>query len=152
MRTNLLLLMGLLASAAASASGGADQSGPLKEKWRAECGACHVAYPARMLPAASWKALMGGLDKHFGSDASLDPGTTLEILSYLESNASRRKTGPFAKPVLRITQTRWFIHEHNAVPARLWKDARVKSAANCAACHTRAEQGDFSERNLQVPR
>lgn len=152
MKTHLVLVMGLLASAAATASGSADQTAPVNERWRTECGACHVAYPARMLPAASWKALMGGLDKHFGSDASLDPGTTMEILSYLESNAGRRKTGPSAKPVLRITQTRWFINEHDEVPARLWKDARVKSAANCAVCHTRAEQGDFSERNLRLPR
>lgn len=152
MKTNLLLLLGLLASAAASASGGVEQTGPVNEKWKAECGSCHVAYPARMLPAASWKALMGGLDKHFGSDASLDAKTTLEILSYLETNASRRKVEPSAKPVLRITETRWFISEHDEVPAKLWKDARVKSAANCAACHTRADQGDFNERNLRVPK
>ena len=43
-------------------------------KWKAECGSCHVAYPAQLLPATSWQRLMKGLDKHFGTDASVDAG------------------------------------------------------------------------------
>lgn len=121
-------------------------------KWKSECASCHIAYPARLLPAESWRGLMGGLDKHFGTDASLDAATNAEILAFLEKNASRRKPEPAAKPVLRITETRWFINEHDEVPARTWKDPRVKSASNCAACHTQAESGNFSERNLRVPK
>lgn len=121
-------------------------------KWKSECASCHVAYPARLLPAESWRALMGGLDKHFGTDASVDAVTNAEILAFLEKNASRRKPEPVAKPILRITETRWYIKEHDEVAARTWKDPRVKSAANCAACHTQAESGDFSERNLRVPK
>ena len=121
-------------------------------KWRAECASCHIAYPARMLPAESWKRLMTGLDKHFGTDASMDPTSTVEILAYLEKNANPHTPEPATQPVLRITETRWFQTEHDEVPARLWKHADVKSPSNCAACHTRAETGDFRERYIRLPK
>lgn len=150
-----ITLTGAFIAATLSAAG-AQASGEVfaatHPKWKSECASCHIAYPARLLPAESWRSLMGGLDKHFGTDASLDAATTAEILAFLEKNASRRKPEPAAKPVLRITETRWFINEHDEVPARTWKDPRVKSAANCAACHTQAESGSFSERQLRVPK
>ena len=146
-----LLLTALLASTQVQASGGSEilASHP---KWKAECGSCHVAYPPKLLPAASWRALMAGLDKHFGTDASLDAATAADILTFLEKNASRRTPETAGKPQLRITQTRWFQGEHDEVPARLWKDARVKTPANCAACHTGAEGGSFNEHNIHLPK
>lgn len=121
-------------------------------KWAAECSACHVAYPARYLPAESWRAIMSGLDKHFGSNASLDDATAREITAYLEKNASTRKHAVSGKPVLRITETRWFKSEHREVAARHWKNPKVKSSANCGACHTTADKGDFSEDNVKIPK
>lgn len=121
--------------------------------YQQECSACHVAYPPQFLSAASWRAVMGGLDKHFGSDASLDPAGQTEILRYLEANAGRRETVSAGKPQLRITETRWFVHEHSEeLPRDIWKNPAVKSAANCAACHTAADKGDFSERTLRLPK
>jgi hypothetical protein len=147
----LIILASLLAMPNAMASGGIAFTAT-NSKWKAECGSCHVAYPANMLPATSWKAMMGGLDKHFGSDASLDAATSVEILAFLEKNASQRKADPAQKPQLRITETRWFINAHDEVSAKTWKNPLVKSAANCAACHTQAESGDFSERNIRIPK
>ena len=121
-------------------------------KWATECSACHVAYPARYLPAESWRAIMSGLDKHFGSNASLDDATAGEITAYLEKNASTRKHAVSGKPVLRITETRWFKSEHREVAARHWKSPKVKSRANCGACHTTADKGDFSEDNIKIPK
>ena len=60
-------------------------------KWVSECGACHLAYPPRMLPAESWRAIMAGLDKHFGSNAGLDAADVNEITAFLEKNADTRK-------------------------------------------------------------
>ena len=121
--------------------------------YQQECSACHVAYPPQFLSAASWRAVMGGLDKHFGSDASLDPASQGEILRYLETNAGRRDTSAAGKPQLRISETRWFVHEHaEELPRDIWKNPAVKSAANCAACHTAADKGDFSERTLRLPK
>jgi hypothetical protein len=38
------------------------------------------------------------------------------------------------------------------VPASVWRSSAVKSAADCGACHTQAENGDYSEGTLRVPR
>lgn len=120
-------------------------------KWKAECSACHLAYPPQLLPAESWRAMMALLDKHFGADASLDAKTAAEISAFLQANAGRnkRETG---KPELRITEMRWFKKEHDEAPFQVWSSAAVKQPSNCAACHTQAERGDFSERSLRVPR
>lgn len=121
-------------------------------KWVLECGACHVAYPPRYLPAESWRAIMSGLDKHFGSNAGLDAASANEITAFLEKNADTRKHETLAKPLLRITETRWFKSEHREVAAHNWKNPKVKSRANCGACHTKAESGDFSEDNVKIPK
>ena len=121
-------------------------------KWKGECGACHFAYPPRFLPAESWRAIMTGLDKHFGSNASLDAESANEITAFLEKNASTKKHDASGKPLLRITETRSFKSEHREVAARIWKLPKVKSPANCGACHTKAESGDFNEDNVKIPK
>lgn len=115
-----------------------------------ECGSCHIAYPATLLSAENWRAMMNGLDKHFGADARLDDKTRDEIATYLERNAARDRA-KFGAASLRISDTRWFRHEHDEVPARAWSDAKVKSAANCGACHRRADSGDFEDDDAAIP-
>jgi hypothetical protein len=123
----------LLAFAAAPAAADKPRL-PEHPVYKAECGSCHVAYPPRLLSAASWRQLMAGLDKHFGSDASLDPALRAEIEGFLSDNAGRR-----GGRQLRITETRWFLKEHrNEIPAG-------KNPANCIACHTRAEDGYYDD-------
>lgn len=119
--------------------------------WQEECGSCHIAYPPALLPAESWRAIMAQLDRHFGVDAGVDAPTAKTIAAFLEANAGRDRRRSGAAP-LRITDARWFVHEHDEVPARVWKSPAVKSAANCEACHTHAAQGDFSEHTVKVPR
>ena len=106
---------------------------PAAADYRSECASCHVAYPARLLPPASWQQLMAGLERHFGSDASLDAAAHEEISRYLAANAGRRAPPPGAEP--RITATRWFLKEHGV----------VKNPSNCIGCHTGAEQGNFDD-------
>lgn len=119
--------------------------------WKAECGSCHVAYPPSLLPADSWRALMSSLDQHFGVDASVDTKSAVEIGAFLVKHAGKAR-GVTAKPILRITATPWFKHEHDEVNAALWQHALVKTPANCAACHRAAEQGNFSERGIHLPK
>jgi len=38
---------------------------------REECGSCHLAFAPSMLPASSWKRMLAGLNRHFGTDASI---------------------------------------------------------------------------------
>lgn len=121
-------------------------------KWKNECGACHVAYPPYMLPADSWRAIMSGLDKHFGINAGMDVETAKEITAFLVKHADTGKHHASGKPQLRITGSGWFKSKHRKIPARSWELAKVKSPANCVACHTKAQQGDFSEHSINMPK
>lgn len=151
-----LLILGMLLMGLSISSARADDedvpSLVVNAKWKEECSGCHIAYPPRFLSAQSWRAVMSGLGKHFGSDASLDAATTQEITAFLEKNADQRKRSMSGKLVLRISEMRWFKSEHDEVSARTWKNPKVKSPANCGACHTQADMGDFSERNVRIPR
>ncbi len=121
--------------------------------WQQECGSCHVPYPPRLLSAASWNTVMDGLGSHFGSDASLDPASTKAIRRFLTRHAGTHTTERQGKPLLRITETPWFVHEHSEeLPAGIWKSPAVKSASNCSACHTQAAQGSFSEHEIRLPK
>ena len=115
-----------------------------------ECGACHVVYPAGMLPAPSWENIMGNLSEHYGTDASLDDATAATITTWLTENAAPwwRAEQP---PEDRITRSRWFRHEHDEIGAEIWRLESVRSAANCAACHAGAERGVFDEHDLVMP-
>ena len=150
-------IIGLLISlpfTAVQASGGDERRQvPPDPLYVQECGSCHVPYPAKLLSADSWQTLMKGLDKHFGSDASLDDQSAASaIQSYLLSQARRKATlDASGHPTLRITETRWFRHEHAEVAASVWRSPAVKSSANCGACHRGAEQGRFSEHQLRIP-
>ncbi|RTL27012.1 MAG: cytochrome C [Burkholderiales bacterium] len=126
---------------------------PLLPLYKQECSACHVAYPPGLLPAQSWRRLMSGLPRHFGTDASLDATSVKQISDWLGKHAAPSAYGAWATPTEdRITRSAWFGRQHNEIPARTWKLPAVKSAANCAACHTRADQGDFNERYVRIPR
>lgn len=127
---------------------------PLLASYKQECAACHVAYPAGMLPAGSWKQLMGGLSKHYGTDASLDTKSLAEISGWLEGHAGTYKRVSEMPPDDRITKSAWFIRKHNEreVSQAVWKRASVGSASNCIACHTNAAQGSYSEREIKIPK
>jgi nitrate/TMAO reductase-like tetraheme cytochrome c subunit len=137
------------------AAGGvyADNLAPasVNQKWKAECSSCHLAYPPAAMDAAGWRRVMGSLDRHFGADASLDAASVQEITRYLEQNAARQSKRANSDPAGRITQSPWFQREHREVAAATWKQPQIKSAANCSACHPRAEQFRFSEREIVIP-
>lgn len=115
-----------------------------------ECAACHVAYPPQMLPAASWMRLMGGLDKHFGTDASLDARDIQQLGRWLQDNADRRQAASTV-PEDRITRTARFERKHRHIEPSTWRLPSVRSAANCMACHTGADRGQYSEHALRMP-
>ncbi|MDE2417189.1 MAG: diheme cytochrome c [Burkholderiales bacterium] len=127
---------------------------PLLPKYSQECSACHVAYPAGFLPAASWQRVMEGLGKHYGTDASLDEASMREISGWLKANAGTYKRVSEEPPENRITKAAWFLRKHREgeVPANVWKRASVGSPANCAACHTNADKGNFNEHEVRIPK
>ena len=121
-------------------------------KWKNECGSCHVAYPPGLLPAESWNAIMDDLDMHFGNNAYVDRADSKEIRDFLVKNADTRQYKKTDKPLLRITETDWFVSEHRKVPRQVWQNSKVQSPSNCGACHTLAEKGDYRERNVKLPK
>ncbi|MDO9400362.1 MAG: diheme cytochrome c [Polaromonas sp.] len=147
----LTLTLTLLAAGAAAHAGGAGARVPPLPSYQQECAACHIAYPPGMLPAASWQRMMGSLNKHYGTDASLDEASVRAISGWLKAHAGTYKRVNEAPPQDRITTSAWFVRKHRKVDAQVWKHASVKSAANCAACHTRADRGDYDENNITFP-
>ena len=118
----------------------------------AECSSCHVAYAPFLMGQANWRGIMGGLDKHFGVDASLDPKTQNEISTWLLAQAATSGRRAEASPEFRITRSAWFIRQHHEVSAAVWKRASVQRASNCTACHSGAAGGDFDEDRVRIPK
>lgn len=178
MRTRTVVLMGLAAAAAllvvarAAASGWEREEEEREEAERGrhgaagrgvhaiapvvdpayakECGACHLAYPPSLLPAASWRKVMSGLDRHFGQNAELDEATRAKLERWLVDNAGGARGGDPAP--LRISDVGWFRREHREVAHRVGKGQRAASFADCAACHAGAARWDFDEDGARIGR
>jgi mono/diheme cytochrome c family protein len=148
----MALLLAAVLAGPASADDARGRPVPLLPEYAQECGACHLAYPPRLLPAASWQRQMRRLQTHYGSDASLDAALTQKLSDWLQTQAGSGKRAREQPPDDRITRASWFVREHDEVPIATWKLQSVKSPAQCSACHTRADQGDFSERHIRLPR
>ena len=119
--------------------------------YKAECGSCHLAFPPALLSANDWRRTISGLKDHFGTDAAVDGKNGQEISAFLERYAGDAgKLGSAGEPP-RITQTARFIRKHREISAKTWKDTRIKSAANCEACHRGAAQGNYNEHDISVP-
>lgn len=151
LRTLLLVATGLSALSLAHADGGRMMPRQVLPAYTQECAACHTAYPPGMLPAPSWQRIMGGLEKHYGTDASLDPATVKQLSAWLQTHAGTYKRVSEAPPEDRITRSAWFARKHDDIAPQVWKLPSVKSAANCAACHTGADKGSFDDDNLTYP-
>lgn len=118
-----------------------------------ECAACHMAFQPQMLPQRSWTAIMGDLANHFGEDATLAHDVQKDITDYLVANAAdargksrwMRRIAATETP-LRITETPAWIRAHaeEVNPAR-FTDPKVKSKANCMACHRGADKGYYED-------
>lgn len=150
-RARKLLIAGACALLLPATWGSVSAADLDEQTWREECSACHIAYPARFLPAASWKAIIETLQDHFDTDASVDAATAESISRYLTAAARSPARTQSAPSSLRITETRWFLHEHDEITSKQWRKPKVKSAANCGACHEGAQTGRFSEESVHIP-
>lgn len=150
-RTLLAALVGLAPIGAAVADEGRAMPRTVPPAYLQECASCHVAYPPGMLPARSWQRVMSGLDRHYGTDASTDAATVQQLSAWLQSYAGTYKRVAEEPPQERITRSAWFERKHRKVEPAIWQLPSVKSAANCAACHSGAEQGRFDDDDLRMP-
>lgn len=141
----------------------ADSAGIVgRDQYKTECGDCHMAYPPGLLPARSWTKIMKTLDDHFDDNAELDPKVTQNIQQYLEKHsADNTGAGSSRKWIrniqqnsvpLRISELPYFEHEHDEIGKSMVADnPDVISFSNCNACHRKAEQGSFRERDINIP-
>lgn len=129
-----------------------------------ECGACHFAYQPGLLPRRSWDRLMApdALSDHFGDDAGLDEPTRKAIASFLDAHAAddswykrsikvRRSIAKGDTPA-RITEVPYIRRKHADLGAERVKDnPKVKSLANCEACHRKAAEGNYDDDTVSIP-
>lgn len=121
-----------------------------------ECGACHMVFQPELLPQRSWRKIMDSLPDHFGEDASLSEAVRAEITDYLIANAGdvsgSREGRRFAASIkggqtpMRISEVPRWVREHKGeVRQSAWSDPRVRSKANCVACHRGAAAGSYDD-------
>lgn len=127
-----------------------------------ECGSCHFGFQPGLLPKRSWEKMMGNLEDHFGSDASLEQKDRNYILNYLVENSADNVSGykrsrkmnssisNYDTP-LKITEVPYFVREHDEIPQRFITQKEVGTLSNCTACHTTAKKGIYSERAIKIP-
>ena len=127
-----------------------------------ECASCHFAYQPGLLPQRSWVKLMGDLDNHFETDASLESEDNQRILKYLIDNSAEKFTNykrskkinrsiSSTKTPIAVTKTPYFVKKHRDIQKKLIVQKEVSSLANCMACHTTADKGSYSERDINIP-
>lgn len=152
----LFLALGMLsASAVITAAVKGDTRGkraPPPSAYIEECASCHAAFLPRMLPAESWQRLLRNLPEHFGTDASLDAALTREIGDWLLANAGDARRFPSPPADERITRSRWFERQHDEISAKTWQRESIQKRSNCTACHRGADQGDFNEHDVRIPK
>jgi len=127
-----------------------------------ECGSCHFAFQAGLLPERSWVKMMNNLENHFNTDASLAKEDYNMILTYLKANSSekameykrsRKITNSIRanETPLKITEVAYFVNKHNRIPNKMITQKEVGTLSNCMACHTTADKGIYSERAIKIP-
>lgn len=131
-------------------------------QYREECGSCHFAYQPGLLPARSWTKVMAGLENHFEENAELPSEDVKSITDYLLKNSADHANYKRSKRImnslraddapLRISETPYFIRKHDELSRKMVQDnPKVGSLSKCMACHTKADKGSFSEREIMIP-
>lgn len=131
------------------------------EVYKNECGSCHFAYPAGLLPSSAWNNMMSNLSNHFGDDASVDEKTFQTLASYLNENSAEksmnykksRKIVENLKGTIpdSISKMPYIKKKHKEIKENLITQKEVKGLFNCTACHKNAEKGIFSEEDVNIP-
>ena len=134
---------------------------PRNAAYDESCGGCHFAYQPWLLPSGSWKAVLAGLDDHFGNPVVLPDDRRAELAAYLEANAADRFPSRRAENIMRglgsatparITDVPYILHKHHELDDAVLKRPSVGGLANCPACHTTAAQGVYDDDNVIIPR
>lgn len=134
---------------------------PMSDVWQQECSSCHLAYHPSLLPARSWEKLLQQQHDHFAEDLYLEQQTVKQLADYARTNSAEQgMTEPARKIMdllksseipLRITDTRYWIHKHDEVADKVWKQTNVNGKNQCESCHSDAKQGWFEDARMSIP-
>lgn len=125
--------------------------------YQEQCGSCHMAYPAFLLPTTSWNRLVSRLDRHFGERLKLDAADRTTIGRYLDVNSANRSTSGVARQIMsslggrvpmRITDVPYLRLIHQRIDRRYSHSDGKRTGrfwADCQACHPGAEAGRFDD-------
>ena len=124
-----------------------------------QCGACHLAFPPSLAPAATWDGILADLQHHFGADATLSAGQVAHLRNWLNANAaehwdtlpSHLLRVPAADGSLRITDTPGWRRMHRHIPDAVFASKPVYRRSACEACHEDAESGRFAPQRIAMP-
>lgn len=125
------------------------------------CGECHLAYQAKLLPQASWIKLFKNLEDHFGESIVLEDEKKSELLSFLVQNAAENSRTKCSTRIMqsmksgnvpvRITQIPYIIRRHNKISPNTFDRESIGSFSNCSACHTTADRGIYDDAFVKIP-
>ncbi len=132
------------------------------EIYKKECSACPFAYQPGLLPANSWNKMMSNLENHFNTDATLADEDFKIIKDYLNKNSAEKamqykRSSRIVNSIKKgsvpesISKTPYILWKHDEIRPSLIKQEEVKGIFNCVACHTTAEKGIYSERDIIIP-
>ena len=124
-----------------------------------QCGACHLAFPPSLAPAATWDGILADLQHHFGADATLSAEQVAHLRAWLDANAAEHwDTLPShllrvraADGSLRITDTPGWRHMHRHIRDTVFTAKPVYRRSNCTACHADGAAGRFAPQDIVSP-
>lgn len=129
--------------------------------WREECGECHFAFHPTLLPERSWRRIFAEQHEHFGEDLDLDDDTLMELLAFHIKYSSESGLIEPARKILyytptneiptQVTETHYWKIKHKDIDPKYWKHEKVRTKANCSACHLDADRGTYEDSDMRLP-
>ena len=115
-----------------------------------ECAQCHTLYAPFMQTSDKHEKIMANLENHFGDDASIDDEINERILEFLRQNSAEKSDSKWAikfakNDDIAITSSPFWQKAHESLDKEIFKRDKIKSKANCAACHENIEKGLISK-------
>ena len=129
-------------------------------KYKESCGDCHMAYPACLLPEASWRKILNEANNHFGAELSLDDAGKAWVSDYLLANAADRNGGKIGRKIMRhldsqtperISTLPYIQRKHRKIDPAVFSRPAIDGLKNCIACHRDAAKGNFDDDRVSIP-
>lgn len=131
------------------------------ETYKQTCGACHLSYHPGLLPSGSWEKILANFPSHFCENVDLEEKSKKSIHEYLISNSAEHSSAKRAKKILkslegqtplRITETPYIREKHRELDPSIFGKPSIGSRSNCVACHSAAEQGNYDDDFVKIPK